>query len=440
VLPEQPVLILDEPSIKLYYLQDTEFRRPKASLIYRLRLETSSANLTRSVALDLAVACINEQLNEMAYPALLAGARFQLSRDDRGFVMRLSGYDRSLEKLLLKSLDGMTKLSLNQERFDAIVDRMVRSWNNFSKESAHKQARLIARSIRREIAFSPQNKAKIAETLSRSDVEATIANMWSRLNIEALAHGNLTAAEATSITQRLRRELMVTGLKKEDVFVHKTLTWPEPEQLVVRDELDTNNACYRLDLWLGLDNPFLRIASRVMDNFVSQPFYVEMRTRQQLGYIVGSATYRDEDQHYLVFIIQSGTHNAQQLAERCRTYIPNLTQALQELSAEEFSALKEAVKKELQEKPKSISAKASILFNLAFNENGNFDLNEELLTQLELLTQEKLITLLTKALSPKFERSFALELFAKGAEPALLGGGLENIQTFKSKRVYKAAP
>ena len=33
----------------------------------------------------------------------------------------------------------------------------------------------------------------------------------------------------------------------------------------------------------------MRMKSRIIDNFISQPFYEEMRTRQQLGYIVGAA-------------------------------------------------------------------------------------------------------------------------------------------------------
>lgn len=440
VLPEQPALVIDEPGLQLYYLQDRDFLRPKANLLFRLKPNDFSTSLKTSVSIDIAIACIQEQLNEMLYPASLAGADLNLSRDDKGILIQLSGYDQSLPQLLSASLKKMSSLSLGQEKFSAVLDRMTRNWKNFSKESAYQQARIITRSLRRQVAHTPQAKAMIAKELKRDDIVSTIERMWSKLHIEALAYGNIELGKVIQLTKDLRRSLKIESIKNEKTFKISTLTWPEAEQLTLRDELDTNNACFRLDVWLGEDSPELRAASKVLNNVISQPFYVEMRTRQQLGYIVASATYRDGHDHYLVFIIQSGTHNAKQLGERCRKYIPELSDVLEQLTQSEFLALKEAVREKLEEKPKSISTKASLLFQLAYEENGNFGLRDHITTALEELTKQDLLSLLKRALDSKTEKSLTLELFAKDPAPALLEGGIKNIEAFKQSRIYRTAP
>ena len=58
----------------------------------------------------------------------------------------------------------------------------------------------------------------------------------------------------------------------------------------------------------------------MLGNFVSEPFFSEMRTRQQLGYAVGSAMIELEDNLYMRFIIQSADYPADELQRSSTTW------------------------------------------------------------------------------------------------------------------------
>ena len=58
------------------------------------------------------------------------------------------------------------------------------------------------------------------------------------------------------------------------------------DKLPTIEPLQVNNSAYRRELMLGGDTPELRAATMALAAFIGPPRYSELRTRQQLGYIV----------------------------------------------------------------------------------------------------------------------------------------------------------
>ena len=416
-LPEKPVLLAYETGLKLYYGQDLEFRRPKASFIFRLLPARNAMDLQHYTTRALALACINEQLNDYTYPANLAGVQINLGSDERGLVLTLSGYNDSIGKLCDLGLKYMKSLQLSDERFEATKENMLRSFKNFNKEPAYQHARLIARQLRQEVTYTPMEQVSVLENLSKKDIENGIATMWSPLFIEALVYGNVSSEQALSLTRKITTNLAIQPLAEKDTFEPAYLLWPSPRKVLYSQELETNNSCVRYDFNMGQNNLKNRMASEILENFMGEPFYTEMRTRQQLGYIVWSGSYHDDLNCYLTFIIQSGTQGADTLGEKVRSFLPSLIEQLNQLPSEEFAALKKAVQEKLLEKPKTIPEKASQFFDLAFNEHAQFDLHQQLLKTLEDINPKMVMDLLTQCLDPENEKSISLELYAKGSHP-----------------------
>jgi insulysin len=414
---EEPVLLVHEPGLDLYYSQDLEFRRPKASLIYRFLAPKDRMSLKEQTLRSLTLACIHEQLNEYSYPASLAGVEVSLNGDERGILLSLSGYSDSLERLCDISLNNMIQLSLSDERFEATKENILRSYKNFNLEPAYQHARLFARQIRQEIVFSPMEQATVLESINKKDIEQYMKNMWGAFFTQALVYGNINAEEALRFTRKILVQLNIRPLDQSQVFNNAYLQWPKANKIAYHQELETNNACFRYDIVLGPNDLATRMQADLLDNFISQPFYSEMRTRQQLGYIVWSGTYKDDFNVYLTFIIQSGTQSADQLKLKALAFLPNLIDQFKALPAPEFEALKKAVREKLLEKPKSIPEKASIFFNLAYNEEGQFNLNQKLIEHLDLISADTVLNVLSRCLDKNSEKSITLECYAKGSFP-----------------------
>jgi insulysin len=81
LLAEQPVNIINEQGIEMWYSQDTTFKRPEATIVLRIKHDKGVVSPTYMAKLSLYTACVNEMLNEIAYPASEAGLDFRFSED-----------------------------------------------------------------------------------------------------------------------------------------------------------------------------------------------------------------------------------------------------------------------------------------------------------------------------------------------------------------------
>ena len=104
----------------------------------------------------------------------------------------------------------------------------------------------------------------------------------------------------------------------------------------------------------------------LMSKAVEQPFYTEMRTNQQLGYIVWSYPRGYDDTYYLNFLIQSGGYSANELASRANSFISETPSFIRDLDDATFQGLIESSIEQLEKKPMSISERARKHKNLIF--------------------------------------------------------------------------
>jgi insulysin len=441
LLAERPVKLLYDPGLELWYSQDVTFKRPKVSLIFRIQPPEELVNPGYMARLSLYAACVNEELNEMAYAAHEAGLRYNLSADLEGLTIIISGYAESARMLLNEIGNGLKSLDVPEQQFAHIKERKLREWKNFKMGQAWEIARHISRKIRKETYFSFESLVKEGEALDLMDLRQFADSLYKNIRIEGLVHGNITAKEAESLARLLQTFVPSEPLDKDDTFEQGILVEKENDPLTYIERLETNNSCFWRSVHIGTESPELRMAARIIEKFISQPFYTEMRTRQQLGYIVWAVAPEDNGQYYLFFIIQSESHPADQMRERADVFINSLPTKFDQLSDEEFDEFKAAVRAELLEKPKSIDEKRVLFDRLTFEYDQDFDRRQENLEALDNLTRAKVSTLLSGVLNPDSRKIVDILLFAKhhgildDTKPSI-----ESIDSFKKGREFVPRP
>jgi insulysin len=413
-LPEVPVTLIDDQRMKLLYQQDTTFRKPKVTLFARFNFPTSRVNLDFSTRLSLAITCLNEQLNELTYPAHMADLSFSLRGNHEGVTLSCSGYDDSFKPLLDRALPLLVNLELEEGRFDALFEKMKRGLDNFQLSQAYDHVRWASRQYRTETVFSPEDKISAIQNIDFPSMKRFIQSLWQGVYMESLVHGNLTQLQAQESIERIWKDLGAKALTKgEDLMKQGFLVHQKETKSVFQKKLQTNNSVFRKDIFLGPDSPEQRVVTKLLSNFTAEPFFSEMRTKQQLGYMVFGSAFQDQSQHYLVYVIQSGTHTADELSKRANAFTQTLPEALSNLPPEKFKAMKDSIREKLLEKPKTIAGKASQLFNLAYTERGNYGLIQQQLSAIEKLSQEDCVATLKKALSDQKQPSAEWQFFSK---------------------------
>ena len=110
----------------------------------------------------------------------------------------------------------------------------------------------------------------------------------------------------------------------------------------------------------------------IINKAIDQPFFTEMRTNQQLGYIVGAYTRTRDKTYTLCFLIQSGTYPADDLNQRADNYIKSLQEVFLSMTPDEFKQHRNSAIEKLEKKPMSIAERARKLKTLIFTHDSDY--------------------------------------------------------------------
>ena len=441
LLAERPVNIVEEPGLELWYSQDVTFKRPKATMIFHIKHPKEVLDPAYMTRLSFYASSVNEMLNEIAYPARESGLDYSFTSDLDELTIVISGYTASIEMLLKEIGKRLSSFELSEQLFADIKDRKLRNLKNFKMGQAWEVARYLSRRIRKEKYFDIESQIKESETLNLKDLKQFAGTLYKKTRIEGLVHGNITADEAVNLSRMLKSFLNSTPIDKKDTFEQRILVEKENNPVTYIERLDTNNSCFWRSIYLGSESPEMRMASRIIEKFISQPFYTEMRTNQQLGYIVWAVAPEDNGQHYLFFIVQSESHPADDIRERANDFISKLPSEFKALPEDKFAEFKMAVRSELMEKPKSILDKSMLFDRLSFEYDKDFDRKQQDLDALERLTKKQVGKILADALVPEKKQIIDILLFAK--QHSIMPdtrATIDSIDTFKSGRKFVVRP
>ena len=120
--------------------------------------------------MTLYVAAVNESMNEASYPARLAGMDYEVTNDAEGISITVNGYSDSIDDLLIEILNNMKSISIPNEQFLALRDKMIRDWKNVDLGDAYRIAREKMRKIVRKHYYTNTELADASGNISLADV------------------------------------------------------------------------------------------------------------------------------------------------------------------------------------------------------------------------------------------------------------------------------
>ncbi|KAI8826194.1 uncharacterized protein EV422DRAFT_157520 [Fimicolochytrium jonesii] len=116
----------------------------------------------------------------------------------------------------------------------------------------------------------------------------------------------------------------------------------------------------------------LRAAQELLVKLVKEPFYTELRTRQQTGYLVSSSGFQAAHQLFLQAAIQSNTHDPRDLLSRIELFTETFLRSLADDAATlqpRFDSIKAALLARLRSPYDTAAGKLRFMQHLAFDEN-----------------------------------------------------------------------
>jgi insulysin len=248
-------------------------------------------------------------------------------------------------------------------------------------------------------------------------VQAFARSLYQRGKLETLSYGNIGAADVVAVARRVSSALRLTAVPDKNLLRRRLLVQRAGQTVRTSEALLVNNSAFRREVMLGGDNPQLRAATLALASFVGPLIYNELRTQQQLGYIVFGGAGNEGRSQFAYFIIQSGDYPADELETRADKVIGELPARLQALDEAQWQTIVAGVRAKLEEKDKSIGERSRRLFELAYEFDGDWARQEATVDALSGLTRQTTAALLASALRKDSARNRVFLGFARDLRP-----------------------
>ena len=389
-----PQKILNRDRIHLWYQQDDKFKVPKAAFYARINAPVVGVS-PRSMAISrLYTRLVKDQLNEFSYPALLAGLNFSVSANSRGFDVVLAGYNDRQDVLLDQILAVMKEANFDEVRFESLKTELLRSWRNSIKMQPYNRLFQEMPSVLFAPSWNALTLADALENVSFSDFNEFNKGLWQGRDITMLSYGNVSREAALAMAEEIAvglnsRESNSEVITAKVVKLQANIT-PHFHTLLEHDDVVAA-------LYLQARNTDLQSRADIilLRQLYNASFFNELRTEQQLGYIVALTSLPLKEVNSAVFLVQSPSASLSEVTKSIEQF---LSQMIEQLS--DFDLHKKAVIQQLLEPPKNSAEQSSFYWGRMLADDYEFDDLQLAADYLSNLTQtqftEKLKVLLAQ--------------------------------------------
>ncbi|KAL4904401.1 hypothetical protein BDW74DRAFT_178981 [Aspergillus multicolor] len=458
-----PKLIRHDDHVRLWYKKDDRFWVPKATVFVTLRnplVWATPANLVKS---KLYTELVRDALVEYSYDAELAGLDYNLSASLFGIEVCVGGYNDKMAVLLEKVFTSMRDLVINPDRFRIIKEAMTRLYKNAEYQQPYYQVGEYTRYLTAERSWLNEQYAAELEHVEIEDVKAFFPQILRQNHIEVLAHGNIYKEDALRVTDSVESILNSRNLPQSQWHVRRNVIIPPGSNFVyeraLKDPANVNH-CIEYYLFLGsIVDEVLRSKLLLFAQMTDEPAFDQLRSKEQLGYVVWSgARYSATTIGYRV-IIQS-ERTAEYLESRIDSFLSSFGKTLEAMSEDDFEGHKRSVINKRLEKLKNLSSETSRFWTHISSEEYDFLQHETDAARVRALTKADVLGFYKEKIDPasstrgKLAIHLKAQAGAKAAEPkegseekALNNGTkaasptyITNVMDFKARLTVSTGP
>ena len=438
-----PRLIRSDGLAQLWHKTDRTFRRPKTSIMMDIASPHSYVSPEAACLTRLFFRLLQDELTEFVYPAECAGLHYSVYNSTSGLRLSVGGYNHKLPALLEKVLGRLATPTLDASRFQVQKDLQLKEYGNFFKGQPHALARYAASHL---LEMSRWHMLEYIEYVgsdacSHASLAAFTPRLLERIYMNVLCHGNTSQAEAKALVEQAAEVLKSGPLRTSQRPMLRLLQLPADVEVVLRlhpslysdsersllNTADTNSAV-EFTLQAGLDKRPDTITLELLVQILANPCYEQLRTKEQLGYIVNLGLRIDLGVTGLRVIVQSATHDAAHLDARIELFMAGVPMLLDQLTAEEFGNHRSALLTAKLEQPKTLRQESGIYWNEIAQGTYDFERDSKDAEVLRTLSKDEVIQFWGRhfdASTPGRRKLSAQSFAAHHALPSKLAAGVQ---------------
>ncbi|KAK9944576.1 hypothetical protein M0R45_010137 [Rubus argutus] len=329
-----PRCILDEPLMKFWYKLDSTFKLPLVNTYFRINLKGAYDSVKSCVLTGLYIDLLQDELNGITYDANIAGLGTSLSVYKDKLLLEVYGFNDKLPALMSQILETVKSFLPTCDRFEVIKEDMERACKKTNMDP-WSHAKYLREQVLLQNFYTVDQQLTVLNGLSVSDLKSFIPELFSKLYLVGLFHGNLSEQEATTCK-------------------------------IIQNKLFCTTTSCRIDL----------------------------RTKEQLGYVVLCGRKLTSGVLGFSFCVQSSEYNPKHLQGRLDNFINGLEELLEGLDNDSFENYKGGLIANLLVKDTTLGCETYRLWTEILAKNytfESFDYSEKAAEELRSIDDEDVI-------------------------------------------------
>lgn len=393
--PAAPTMVVDDARVRAWHRYDHVFRRPRSSIFLQLNSPVSYATPLDVVCARLLIELVSEDLIEYSYFAEIAGLQFSMSPTLAGMQINFQGYSQKMPELVAAVTRRLRSIVPTPDRFAVQREAVQRYLVNLTRQQPYMFAMTLSRALTDEhfVYFLDQHKAAMEVTLD--DVLAFQKTYLDTVQIEALIEGNVSVEDAKMISLDAAAALNTVGRARDALFRQGSIELAPTDHLAFglpsTNPDEVNNAVI-VRYEAGLYEPRKHSILSLIESIASEPAFSQLRTREQLGYIVAiQMRVSSAATLGLQVIVQSHVKDPVYLHHRVAQFMQRFSSQLAATEPDVFKSFVDSLINQRLEKAKTCAEEAQRHWPDVSDGLYRFDRREKQVEELRTITLAEVV-------------------------------------------------
>ncbi len=352
---DRPERIESTEGSELWWAKNTRFGTPKAQAYFLLESAAVSQDVHSAAMSQLLADVLSDSLNEYSYPAYLAGISFQVRRQMQGLVISIGGFSEKQSLLLQRIAKALELQNVDEQRLQNIHTELLRRWGNANKRVPYQQLFGALNDHLVASVWTPEQLAAALPTVSVAELKKYAVSYLGNSQLRGLITGNVGRQQAQEYASVLSDKLSCRQASCAAV-PRKVSRIPEHQWFGLDMTLDHPDSALLIYRQMPDQSAQNRALSAMAGQVLQAPYFQQLRTEQQLGYVVFATPLPLMDVPGNAFIVQSPGHSVAHILQSTSDFV---AQQQADLATEDarnnYEQQKQALLGQLDEPPKNLS-------------------------------------------------------------------------------------
>lgn len=397
-----PSIIFQKEGFTYWSKPDSSFGKPTAMNFLAIRFADAADTPKHTLINRLWSRLFNDSVSDLTYAPYVAGLGYAFYPHTNGATLRTSGYSDKQSVYITWLIDQLFLFRPTPERFEQAKIQLAKDLSNQKSRQAYSNANSTLSILITKNGFTTKQLESALTNITLEDLQEYTKKAREHFDIVGYSTGNLTKEQTEKLANSIYQRFSDRLTPREPLEIEtKNLTTQKKYHYQFESTSDDKVVLYALiDTSAQATQKAIteKAYFSILRKLISSPFYQELRTNQQLGYIVGAQDLSIRNTPILGLLVQSPNNDTLTIINAIEAFLDEQRSRLPNVSEKEFSQAKNALLSELKMTAKNLSDNALNEWHQIAKPDPDFLTREEWINSVEKIQREDFIEFINRKL------------------------------------------